>query len=344
LRERFRLVGVIHPKSPGPPIEDYFDEVIAIPPGGFFVSVKGLAEEIVKRQPTVVFHLGVGMVSKIIALASLRLAPIQCVSFGHTATTKSPTMDHYILPEDFVGSADRFSENVLALPVGAFPFVPPRLNPSTARRPPSSDQDGVIRAAVPASTMKLNPHVFRALAAIAAKTKRKVEFQFYPLASRGIAHIYLAAVVAGVLPGATVYPEAPYDVYLGRLAACDLFLCPFPYGNMNSIIDAVSLGLPGVCLDGAEAHSHADAAMFARMNFPAELIAQDVPAYVEAAARLIDDAEWRAKCRDMAAAADLESAFFMGDPSLFCAAIAGLVWPDAKTDESGRRAKRASAG
>jgi hypothetical protein len=344
LRERFRLVGIIHPKSPGPPVEDYFDEIIPIPDGGFFAVVKALAEEIIRRNPVVVFHLGVGMVSKIIALASLRLAPIQCVSFGHTATTMSPAMDHYILPEDFVGSRDRFSENVLALPAGAFPFVRPKVNPSSARCAPQSDTDGTIRIAVPASTMKLNPRVFRALAAIAGQTKRKVEFQFYPLASRGLAHIHLASVVAGVLPGATVYPEAPYDVYLSRLAACDLFLCPFPYGNMNSIIDAVSLGLPGVCLDGPEAHSHADAAMFARMNFPAQLVAKDIPAYVKAATRLIDDTAWRSKCRDIAANADLETAFFKGDASLFCSAIAALVWPPQKANEGARRTRVVSAG
>jgi hypothetical protein len=344
LRERFRLVGIIHPKSPGPPVEDYFDEIIPIPPGAFFQSVKGLAQEILKREPAVVFHLGVGMVSKIIALASLRLAPVQCVSFGHTASTMSPVMDHYILPEDFVASRDVFSENVLALPIGAFPFVPPRVRQSASRRAPASDGDGILRVAVPASTMKLNPRVFRTLAAISEQAKHKIEYQFYPLASRGLAHIHLANVVAGVLPDAVVFPEAPYDVYLNRLAACDLFLCPFPYGNMNSIIDAVSLGLPGVCLDGPEAHSHADAAMFARMNFPAELTAQDASQYVASAVRLIDDADWRRRCREIATNADLDAAFFKGDPGLFCDAIAELVWADRKTASGARKPVAATAG
>jgi predicted O-linked N-acetylglucosamine transferase (SPINDLY family) len=139
-----------------------------------------------------------------------------------------------------------------------------------------------------------------------------------------------------------VFPEAPYDVYLSRLAACDLFLCPFPYGNMNSIIDAVSLGLPGVCLDGPEAHSHADAAMFARMNFPAELSAQDTGQYVAAAVRLIDDDGWRSHCRAIADKADLDAAFFKGDPKIFCDAIAKLVWPEEKTRAGGGKRRQAA--
>jgi predicted O-linked N-acetylglucosamine transferase (SPINDLY family) len=111
---------------------------------------------------------------------------------------------------------------------------------------------------------------------------------------------------------------------------------------MNSIIDAVSLGLPGVCLDGPEAHSHADAAMFGRMNFPSELVARDTGQYIAAAVRLIDDAEWRAKCRKIAAEADLDESFFKGDAGVFCDAIAKLVWPAVDLPGEGTRRQAAA--
>jgi predicted O-linked N-acetylglucosamine transferase (SPINDLY family) len=87
---------------------------------------------------------------------------------------------------------------------------------------------------------------------------------------------------------------------------------------MNSIIDTVRLGIPGVCLDGEEAHAHADAAYFLRMGFPPELIAKDIDGYVAAAVRLVDDLEWRKQCRKIALDCDLDNAFFRGDASLFC--------------------------
>ena len=112
-----------------------------------------------------------------------------------------------------------------------------------------------------------------------------------------------------------------------RLRECDLFLSPFPYGNMNSILDCFQLGLPGVCLDGLEPHSHADGAFFARIGLPRELIAQSIDDYVAAAVKLIEDREWRSRCRAIVESADLDAAFFTGDAGLFCNAIADLVWP-----------------
>jgi hypothetical protein len=44
--------------------------------------------------------------------------------------------------------------------------------------------------------------------------------------------------------------------------------------------------------------------------------------------RLIEDGGWRSRCRAIDANADLDAAFFAGEPALFCKAIAGLVWPN----------------
>jgi predicted O-linked N-acetylglucosamine transferase (SPINDLY family) len=260
----------------------------------------------------------------VIALASLRLAPVQCTSFGHTATSMSPAIDYMIVPEDFVGTADCFSEKLIALPKEAMPFLPPRLRLAPAV---SGPREGPVRIAIAASVMKLNARLLDIFKRIAAAAKTPVEFRFLPAFAVGLAYHELARAVRQVLPNAVVYAQAPYPLYLTRLAECDLFLCPFPYGNMNGIVDAIGVGLPGVCLDGAEAHAHADAAFFARIGFPRELVARTADEYVAAALRLVDDTQWRTECRQIAADSDLDRAFFQGDASLFCQAVADLVWP-----------------
>jgi hypothetical protein len=324
LRERFRVVGVIYPDPVGTPIENFFDETIRLPNAEFLQIVRHLSNEIRARKPVLIFYLGVGMVPQVIGLASLRLAPIQCVSFGHTATTMSEAMDYFILPEDFMGAPETFSEKVLAVPKAAMPFAPRPFTPI-----PKPAPDGIIRVAIPASTMKLNPALFDAVGRIVAGARSKVEVQFFPLAGTGLPYVDLLRVVRARIPGAQVFPEAPHEIYMQRLSKCDLFLCPFPYGNMNSIIDSFRFGMPGVCLDGIEAHAHADAAFFARVGLPAELAAKNISDYVATAIRLIDDQEWRARCANIVTAADVEAAFFQGDASLFCKAVAGLVWPGA---------------
>jgi len=330
LKERFHVVGVCYSNQLGPGMRSCFDEIIEYPGDDYLLTIKKTAEEILKRDPDIVYHLGVGMSAHTIALASLRLAPVQCVSFGHTATTMSPVIDYMILPEDFIGSPDVYSETLITVPPKSMPYEPRRdaesvIEAARARKEKEDKPAGKVRVAIPASVMKLNPRFFSALADMAKAAENEIEFHFFPLAAVGVAHLDLRRRIADWLPTAVVHPEAPYPIYMDWMGQCDFFVCPFPYGNMNSIIDAVRLGLPGVCLDGAEAHAHADLAFFARMGLPDELGAATIEDYVKAGARLADDWEWRRKCRDLALSSDLGAAFFEGDEKIFCDVMEGLL-------------------
>ena len=328
LRDRFRVVGLIAANQVSSGVEACFDEVRLYPRDATFVELmKATAGEVLAARPSMVLHLGVGMSPLVIGLASLQLAPIQAASFGHTATTRSPLVDAFILPDDFVGDPACFSERLIRLPATAMPYEPRRDIDFAAIRTAAEAgrAHGPARVAVPASVMKLTPPFFDALARVAAASERPVEFQIFPLGGVGLSFLELRKRLAARLPSAVVNPELPYVDYVGRLAACDFFACPFPYGNMNSIIDAVLVGLPGVCLDGPEAHSHADVAYFRRMGFPAALSAQSLAAYEKTILRLANDPKWLARQRKMAAAVDLDAAFFDGDPDVFVKAVAELI-------------------
>jgi HMW1C N-terminal/HMW1 domain 2 len=329
LRERFEVIGILHGDPKEPTVLDCFDEIIRFPVADLFTITKNVSDAILAREPDIVFHLGVGLTVTAIALASLRLAPVQCVSYGHTATTMSPAIDYMVLPEDFVTTKDCYSEELLLLPKTAFPYTPRIIDTASVEAAiaaaPNPDTESVVRVAVPASVMKINSVLLSALAGIAAGSERPVEFHFFPLGARGVAFYYLEREIKRQLPGAVVHPEVTHDEYLKLVAACAFFVCPFPYGNMNSIVDAVSLGLPGVCLDGPEAHSHADVAFFARMGLPKALAAATIEEYVAAGVKLCNDKAWLAKCRKAARACDMEKRFFAGDARQFSEAVYALV-------------------
>jgi hypothetical protein len=329
LRDRFRVVGFFYPQHLSPEVAACFDEAVPYAgEGGFLDIVRDIAGEVLARAPAMVLHLGVGMSPLVIALASLRLAPVQAASFGHTATTASPVIDHMILPDDFVGDPGLFTENLVRLPAAAMPY---RMRSGfdyravRERAAAAADPAGPVRIAVPASVMKLGPPILDALARIAAAATRPVEFHIFPLGASGLGQAELVRRLGPRLPMAVIHPELPYDDYLERLGGCAFFVCPFPYGNMNSIVDAALAGLPGVCLDGPEAHAHADGAYFRRMGFPEDLIAADEAAYVAEAVRLADDPAWLAHCRAIAARVDARHPFFDGDERLFAGAVAGLI-------------------
>lgn len=319
LRELFHVVGLIDRDQRGPRSDDCFDEIIEFPRGDFIPAVVSTAREIRSRAPDIVLHLGVGLSPLVVALASLRLAPIQCASFGHTATTMSPAIDCFILPADFVGAEDAFSERIVGLPARAFPY-------EARREPlPARVDHGGVRIAIAASLPKLGPAFFATLGEIARRAARPVEFEFFTLGAAGLARLELIRVLRALLPGALVHPELEHAAYLAAMSRCDFFLCPFPYGNMNSIIDAVGVGLPGVCHDGDEPHARADAAIFARLGLPGECIAATQDAYVAAALRLVDDPDVLADARRTAAGIDLKARFFDGDDGLLGRALLDLV-------------------
>jgi hypothetical protein len=328
LRERFNVVGVLHGPHVTPDTRDCFDEIIEYAGEGFFGVVRNTAGEILARRPAMVLHLGVGMSAFVIALASLRLAPVQAASFGHTATTGSPEIDAMILPDDFVGDAGLFSERLVRLPAAAMPY---RLRrdidyAEIGRRARTlRGEGGPVRIAVPASVMKLGPPLIDALASAAAATRSPVAFHVLALGCAGLGHEELRRRLAERLPMARVHEEAPYEAYLERLAGCDFFVCPFPYGNMNSIVDAVMVGLPGVCLDGPEAHAHADVAYFRRLGLPDALATSCEADYVAAIVRLADEPAWLAQCQSAARVVTHDHPFFAARPELFVRAVADLI-------------------
>jgi hypothetical protein len=234
-------------------------------------------------------------------------------------------MDYFILPEDWVASPDCFSEKVLPVAKAAMPFLPPPI--IDVQKQPSS---GIVRVAIAASAMKLNTVLFDAIARIAKGAKAPCEFHFFTGAATGLPYFELSRTVRARIPHATVHPHTSYDGYVKQLANCDFFLSPFPHGGMTSIMDAFKFSMPGVCLDGREPHAHADAAIFARIGLPAELTANSVNEYVASAIRLIDDQAWRLHCTDIVRTADLDTAFFRGDASLFCKTIENMIWPSKK--------------
>jgi len=328
LRDVFHVVGVLHPANVSPAIEDCFDEIIAYEGESFFGLIGNVAAQILARRPAMVLHLGVGMSAFVVALASLRLAPLQAASFGHTATTHSPQIDVMIMPEDFIGDPALFGETLALLPPEAMPY---RLRDDIdfaeigRRARAARPAGGPMRIAVPASVMKLGPPLFDALARAAATARTPIEYHIFPLGCAGLGFEELKHRLGERLPMATPHEELPFEAYIEQLATCDFFVCPFPYGNMNSIVDAVMVGLPGVCLDGAEAHAHADVAYFRRMGLPAELATSSLDDYVSAIVRLADDPGWLARRQVSARQLDRSHNFFRGDERLFAEAVRRLV-------------------
>jgi glycosyltransferase involved in cell wall biosynthesis len=156
----------------------------------------------------------------------------------------------------------------------------------------------VVQIAMVASTMKLNPDFLQACRQIAEQSPTPVHFQFFIGAAKGLIGLQVTQVVERYRGKcATVNIQQAYNYYLQQLANCDLYINPFPFGNMNGIVDLLSVGLVGVCKSGNEPHEHIDQGLFERLGMPDWLVTTSTEDYINAALRLINNHEERLTIR-----------------------------------------------
>jgi hypothetical protein len=310
-RKRFRVVGVGHAGQVDQLGKAVFDDYVEVT-GDTVSFVRAKAQEL---RPEIVYYPAFGMFPHSIYLTNLRLAPVQIVSYGHPATSMSPFIDYFVLPEDWIGDPACFSEKLLPMPKAAMPFVPSAS--SSTYQPKLREKPVLLRVAIAATTMKLNPAFVDALARIRRDVARPVEFHFFMGVSRGLVYLEARDLIQRYLPDAVIHPIMPYQDYMARINACDLYLNPFPFGNTNGIVDVTALGLIGVCKTGPEVLEHIDEALFTRIGLPEWLIAKTVDEYVKAAVRLMTDDELRLSLRKGLLERKAVDEFYHGQPELF---------------------------
>lgn len=326
LRRRFHVVGLggePHVDAAG---REVFDEFVPLG-GGFADMVETVRATVARHAPSIVYYPAIGMFPLTIFLSNMRLAPVQVTALGHGASTMSPFIDHFVVDEDFVGDPATFSERILRMPPHGMPHVPSAaFRPMRPRLGPIAP--AVVRIAVAATTMKINPRLMDACGEISHRARTPVHFEFFSGLSHGLGEMQVRRCVTGCLGNATFHGTRAYADYMALLDTCDLFIDPFPYGNMNGIVDMAHLGLAGVCRVGPQVHEHIDAGMFRRLGLPEWLIADADEGYVAAAVRLVDGHEERRALRLDLLARDAVQAVFRGDPTLLGERLLTLA-PDA---------------
>lgn len=320
MRSHFRVVGIGREGCTDAVSRQVFDEFHSTQGFNDIEETYSLIKEI---RPDVLYYPSVGMFPLTMYLTNLRLAQLQVVALGHPATTHSSYIDGVIVEEDYVGDESCFSEPLIKVPKHANPYIP-IVNVNVAASNRVGPQPGLVRVAVCASPMKINPGFLLTLAHIQQRSGTPIQFVFYLGVEFGIIYEYLRVAIIDKLPSAQVLPRLPVENYQQDLNKCHLFANPFPFGNTNGLVDCVRLALPGVCLTGPEVHSHIDEGLFKRLGLPDELIALEHKDYVNAMLRLVNDSVYRDSIHQKLLLSDVDSLLFRGRPELFVNEIRSL--------------------
>lgn len=233
-------------------------------------------------------------------LATLRLAPVQCASWGHPDTTGLPTIDHF-LSSDLMepeGAEVQYSERLVRLPGLGIGYAPLDVRPEptdfaafgvrpaataylccqyvSKYLPQYDDVFARIAAAVPDSQfLFINPRSDP----LTARLRRRLDAAF---ARQGLDAGRHVVILPYLLPGQYAALNRRADVYLDSIG----------WSGGNTTLEAVAEGLPVVTLPGALMRGRHSSAILTQIGVT-ETIAGDLDGYVATAVRLGTDVAWR---------------------------------------------------
>ena len=242
-----------------------------------------------------IVYLDIGMDGLTQLLAAQRLAPLQCVAWGHPVTTGLGTIDRFLSSaamEPPVAAA-HYTERLERLPGLGIRYALPEPARGFQRAPRDPAHAPLLLCAQ--SVFKFLPLHYELYARIAARV---------PAAHFGFIPHPVAAVRAQLAAGfraafarhgldfdarATLHPYQDEGAFFARLAEADVLLDTVAWSGGNTTLEALAMDLPVVTCPGASMRSRHTHGMLALMGLDAILSARDEDAYVEAVVRLATD-------------------------------------------------------
>ncbi|HLG83312.1 MAG TPA: tetratricopeptide repeat protein [Bradyrhizobium sp.] len=307
-RQRFRLFGY-HTSSE----HDAETEVAAELCSRFVTGPRSLdawRQAILHDAPHVLIYPEIGMDAVSAQLGALRLAPVQCCSWGHPVTSGFPTMD-YFLSSDLMEPADadaHYSERLLRLPNLSIYYEPADKPVAALDRTQLGLREDAVVYWCCQSLPKYLPQFDEVFARIAAAVPG-CQFTFIAFAAgeavtrRFQERLQRAFAAAGrkASEHCVFLPRLSPDHFAAAMGQCDIVLDSIGWSGCNSILESLVHDLPIVSYAGEMMRGRHSAAILSMMDVR-ETIAQTVDDYVAIASRLGQDRVKRASLSSRIAA------------------------------------------
>ncbi len=259
-------------------------------------AVLEIAHAIAADAPDVLIYPEIGMEPMIEKLAAMRLAPLQCMLWGHPVTSGLPTIDVFFSAEALepANAQTHYRERLQLLPgLGTGYPQPPR--PSALTRQELGLPENVPLVVCAQSPFKWSPAFTHAVAEILARTpnsrlivfdgpagNRKSAFDRY------LEHFFRPYDV-NVKARVIRMPQRSRTDFLSVLSNCDIALDTFGFSGGNTSLDSLSVGLPVVTLPGEFMRGRQTFAMLRMLPamVHSELIATDAADFASRAVKLL---------------------------------------------------------
>ena len=239
----------------------------------------------------------IGMSPLTYFLAFARLAPVQCVSWGHPDTTGIANLDYFLSCDAMEpdGAEAHYSERLVRLPGPTVYYERPDFDARLKDRAQLGLDAAAHLYVCPQSLFKFHPEFDAVLVEILRRDPagRLVLVQG---AHRHIDDLLIQRLTAGapeIAARITVLPPLNRGDFVALLAASDVMLDPLHYSGGNTSLEAFSVGTPVVTWPGAFMRGRHTYGFYKLMGLT-DCVARDTTDYVAIALRLGTDPAWRA--------------------------------------------------
>jgi protein O-GlcNAc transferase len=267
-------------------------------------SVAIARQQIAALELDILFYQDIGMEPYSYLLAFSRLAPVQCVSYGHPDTSGIPNMDYYISNDLYEppGAAEHYSERLVelhALPTLAYYFRPTITEPLPTRAELGLPTDAHLYVCAQ-SLFKVHPQMDDAMRRILERDGAgRVVLFAGDCAEWGTQLMQrFRRTMPGVFDRIQFLPRQPYQRFLQVLAAADVALDTMHFNGMNTSIDAFSVGTPVVTLPTGLQRGRFTQAMYRTMDIGWG-VASDSDEYANLAVDAATDVERQRSLRQL---------------------------------------------
>lgn len=259
-------------------------------------NIEAAASRIASDRLNILVYNEIGMDVDAMMLAALRLAPVQCMGWGHPVTSGLPTIDYFLSSELMEPEkADRhYSEHLVRLPNLSLCYHPPKLPEEPLSRETLGIPGDRFIFLSSQSIYKYLPQHDTIFSTIAQKAPTAC----FVFISHRSPHI--TQRLKRRLRRAFERCHLDFDhfchfsrrlnavEFMSLNIAADVFLDTLEWSGGKTTLEAISAGLPVVTLPGRFMRGRHAFAMLKRMGIE-ETIAQDMDAYCAIAARLAND-------------------------------------------------------
>lgn len=272
-------------------IQKSADKVVMLPS-----DLESARNLIANEHLDLILYCDIGMDPFTYFLAFARLAPVQCVTWGHPDTTGIPTVDYFLScddqePED---AQNHYTEKLVRLPGLPTYYIAPSVFPPQKTRAHFNLNEHTHYYFCSQAPFKVHPDFDQAIREILL-ADRKGKVLFARGHNSSLTHQLLRRfhrTMPDVVDRIQFLPHQTGQDYLHLLPLCDVILDTTCFSGGNTALKAFSVAAPIVTLPGSFARSRTTYACYKQMGI-LDCVAKDLADYIRIALRLANEPVWR---------------------------------------------------